>query len=378
MHRLASLALLCTSWLLAVLPSGCKTQPQAATLAFRNTGDPRPSAWRGAAFQLSHQYPGGELGRCPPDVCSWLTIPVDFTAPRPGWPDWQRYAQSLLSYIRKGQDDNLLGWTVKVGDETRWYHMPWMAYDPTRGREYIHGMTNERTAYDTDFNADPTGFHSYAAGSGANQLPLAGRRMTRKRFETWAFAVFNPWGAYAIGRTWPPSGEPALTDGRPAGLPFPTGTLVAKLLFTTANPGDVGYLGKSPIWMVNGHCKLDGCERKPIPVRLVQLDVAVVDPRAPLGWVFATFAYADDATRPGSTPWDRLQLVGLQLGQQSSSSFPRCQGAAVARELPLQCRASQCWRRTSASPSTRAAAGGWRDRWTIACRPAPAVTAVPT
>lgn len=334
MCRLAKFAPLFSSWLLAAGLLSC-SRSQFASFAFRDTVDVVPAGWQGPVFKLSHHYPGSELGRCPPAVCRWLSIDVDFAAPHPTWPYWQSYGQSLLSYIREGQDPDLREWKIKVGDETRWFHMPWMAVDPTRGREFIHGMTNERTAYDTDFNSDRGGLHSFSLASGTNQLPLAGGHETVKRYETWAFAVFNPWGAYTIGRTWPRSGKPSLTEGRPSGLPFPAGTLVTKLLFSTAQPCDVPYLRGAPVWIVNGHERLDGCKRMPQEVRLVQLDVAVVDPRAPLGWVFATFAYADDPSRPDGSPWDRLQLVGLQWGNdpQRFPAVPRDnqgQGAETA------------------------------------------------
>jgi hypothetical protein len=48
------------------------------------------------------------------------------------------------------------------------------------------------------------------------------------------------------------------------------------------------------------------------PVRLVQLDVAVVDARSPTRWVFGTFAF--NGKLSGPTAWDKLEPVGLQWG----------------------------------------------------------------
>jgi hypothetical protein len=110
----------------------------------------------------------------------------------------------------------------------------------------------------------------------------------------------------------------------PAGLPFPEGTVVAKLLFTTATPDCVGYLKDSPVWQADRHVETNEgkflCNRAVNEVRLVQLDVAVVDSRSPTRWVFGTFAYVDDAHNPNcrngqcKTFWDRLAPVGLQWG----------------------------------------------------------------
>ena len=82
----------------------------------------------------------------------------------------------------------------------------------------------------------------------------------------------------------------------PAGLPFPEGTVVAKLLFTTAPVECAPFLHGAPEWQVNRH-QVDAatnrylCERDVQTVRLIQMDVAVVDPRSPTRWVYGTFAY---------------------------------------------------------------------------------------
>jgi len=315
----------------------------AAQLAFRNAVVPPPPGWTGPVFQLSHDYPTQDPGTCPKTVCTWLAVDVDFSVdfqgPPPQWSQgWDRYMAAILRYVREGQDPELrneVGWRLEVGGETRWFHMPWMAYDPTAGREFVHGMTNERTATRADFFGDhmpPQG------GFAVHRLQLAPADLetmsaTARRglvngnmsgdkygFETWAFGVYNPWGAYAVGGTWPTDGKPQLAvlgnQPLPAGLPFPEGTLVTKLLFTTATPAQVPYLAGSPEWTVDRHTtKPDGayqCTRAPQPVRLVQMDVAVVDARSPSRWVFGTFAYYHD--RPGDTVWDHLAPVGLQWG----------------------------------------------------------------
>ncbi len=295
----------------------------AARRAFANAVSGPPPGWTGPVFELSHDYPQQEPGTCPESVCTWLfndqvNFNVPLTDPPPEWNRaWAHYMQQLLDYIKLGQDPmlgNEIGWRVDVGGETRWFHVPWMAYDPTRGREFIHGMTNERTATIEDFIGPLPGLER-----GENRLPLSVTRSTEAGFETWAFGIYNQWGGWAVGQSWPPDGRGRTVQYgaqiAPAGLPFPQGTLVAKLLFTTATPEDVPYLRGSPTWQADRHIERDDeflCRREPQEVRLVQLDVAVTDSRSPTGWVYGTFAY--DGKMTGDSPWDRLAPVGVQWG----------------------------------------------------------------
>lgn len=297
------------------------TMKSAAAPAFRDAVTGPPPGWSGPVFELSHDYPKQDPGAC--SNCPWLTntqvsFNVPLTEPAPEWNRaWADYMQQLLDYIKEGQDPTLRnesGWNAKVGAETRWFHVPWMSFDPARGREFIHGLTNERTASIQDFIGPEVDLLP-----GRNSLPLAARSSTKAGFETWAFGVYNQWGGWAIGQSFPPDGRArAVQYGShtvPAGLPFPTGTLVAKLLFSTATPEDVAYLEGSPAWQADRHLERDDkwfCERQPQEVRLVQLDVAVKDSRSPTSWVFGTFAY--DGTMKGDSPWDRLAPVGVQWG----------------------------------------------------------------
>lgn len=309
-------------------------------LAFRNAVVPAPPGWTGPVFHLSHNYPKQEPPPCPKEVCKWLGIDVDFStdlsAPPPKWDEtWSQYLAAILDYVKEGQDPQLrneIGWRIKVDQETRWYHVPWMAYDPTQGREFVHGMTNERTARLSDFHGGAEGFAEHmlqlapkdVAELGAEErshLVHGNLEGGKYGFETWAFGIYNGAGGWTVGQAWPPIGRPAYVSkggqSFPAGTPFPEGTVVAKLLFTTATDKEVPYLKGSPAWTVDRHEQnAEGayeCKRAPRPVHLVQLDVAVVDPRSPTRWVYGTFAYYADYGSGGSA-WDHLAPVGLQWG----------------------------------------------------------------
>ena len=324
------------------------TLPKAASahqLAFRNAVVPPPPGWTGPVFHLSHNYPKQEPPPCPKSVCKWLDVDVDLStdldAPPPAWDaTWAQYLAAILDYVKQGQDPQLrneIGWRVQVGGETRWFHVPWMAYDPTQGREFVHGMTNERTARLEDFHGGAEGFAAHqlllAPGDVKDLGPEGVKHLVHGKqgenleggeygFETWAFGMYNPWGGWSVGQAWPPDGRPAMVNkggqSFPAGMPFPEGTVVAKLLFTTATPEEVPYLKGSPAWVVDRHEQNPKgayeCKRSPRPVHLVQMDVAVVDSRSPTRWVYGTFAYYHDYGPAGGTAWDHLAPVGLQWG----------------------------------------------------------------
>ena len=312
-----------------------------AALAYRDAVETPPPGWTGPVFRLSHDYPTEAPAACDVRECPWLATNQSMFSQAPGssvpvWDaQWSAYMKKIFDYIKDGQDpmlSNQKGWDVKVGGKTRWYHVPWMSYDPTRGREFVHGLTNERTATISDFHK-PLDHHFGLNTLQASVNPNA-------KFETWAFGVYNDYGAYSIGKSWGKDGLPQVAsyDGvrAPAGLPFATGTVVAKLLFTTASEKDAPYLKGSPAWQADRHV-MNGqnptCERKVQVVHLVQMDIAVVDPNSPGRWVFGTYIW--DGNRPGKTAWDHLVPVGLQWGADpwTFPAVPRAESIPVRQSV---------------------------------------------
>jgi len=292
-----------------------------AQAAFRNSVDSPPPGWSGPLFELSYDYPKNK----PDCEAPWLKRSVNFQDPDPTWEDWAPYVQDIVDYIKEGQDPNLpdqTGWNVSVNGETRWLHVPWMAYDGERGREFAHGLTNELST------ALPA-FRDGGRGSGKHGLVTASDDMNDPPlYETWSVGVYNDCGGWAIGQAFPASGEPATykQDGRNLvrGMPFPEGTVVIKLLNTTADATTVPYLKGSTNWQANGHVQkspteYSTCDREVRTVHLVQVDIAVVDSRSPTRWVYSTLAY--DGTLPGATVLDRLTPLGVQFGNDAST-FP--------------------------------------------------------
>lgn len=310
----------------------------AGLFAFRDSVDTAPANWTGPKFQLSHNYPKVK----PKCDAPWLKRSVNFNDPNPKWEDWKGYVQDIIDYVGEGQDPNLpdnVGWKSEVNGQTRWFHIPWMAYDPHAGREFVHGLTNELSTALSTFRNDED------SGRGSGKETMDGAKKVNGEdplFETWSVGMYNPCGAWSLGQAFPASGMPAThrdpkTGGlRANGLPFPEGTVVMKLLNTTASAEmGVEYLKGSTNWQANGHKKLVAVptkssdyttyDRAITTVHLIQVDLAVIDPRSPTRWVYSTLAY--DGNQPGTTVWSRLIPLGVQWGSdpQTFPAVPQAQ-----------------------------------------------------
>ena len=201
---------------------GCAPAPEtappagdAAAFAFRNAVTEPPTGWAGPVFQLSRDYPATHPGECPRSVCTWLDASVTFTTPSdsvpPDWTNgpWADYIGRILTYVRQGQDPQLsneAGFRVQVDGATRWFHVPWMAYDPTAGREFVHGTTNERTAHLADLVGDGVGFGTHLLTGTSTSCTEA----NKFGFESWSVGFYNEWGAWSIGQAFGSDGRPRI------------------------------------------------------------------------------------------------------------------------------------------------------------------------
>lgn len=305
----------------APTPSG----PTAAQSAFRNAAVDAPPGYSGPLFQLSADYPT-QAPVITSENSPWLKVKVDFgdgkKAPhfkRGGWSD---YMKVILDYVKQEQDPNLaneIGFKTQIAGQTRWFHMPWMAFDLHSGREFVHGCTNERTAFLDDLNGPTHRFPERSVPKKCEQLNKAG-------FESWSVGFYNDFGGWAIGQAIPHQGGSAGVPQTVAdsqgntiikGLPFPEGTLVTKILTTSAPPECVPALKNAPSWTVDRHqydaaTSSYSCKRELNPTHVLQVDVAVVDGRSPIRWVYGTFIY--DGSLAGKTFWDRLVPLGVEWG----------------------------------------------------------------
>lgn len=214
---------------------------------------------------------------------------IDFQA------DWRGYMQAVLDYAFDGNEDGTeagIAGAFRVEHNTKrnWYHGLWM--DRTNsGREFLHGLTAER----------PTLKDQLKEGvDGGDQ--------------TWAVGFYNEIGATTFAKVFENPCQPDLSD-----VLFPVGTVSFKLLFSTVSDDKVPYMKGAPTWDADIDRVVDHmATRVPREVHLVQVDIAVRDPRAGMsGWVFGTFVYNTDVE--STDPWRRLIPVGLMWGNDANA-----------------------------------------------------------
>jgi hypothetical protein len=256
--------------LFAILSLAQTTKSQNA---LSNSLDPIPSGWTSKVFALSKNYP--------------INMPVNQVKP---WKVYNfktqplQYINALKSYVLQGNIQK--DWILQNNTVRKWYHTPSMIWGPN-GREFINGLTRERSSRPKELHPNQNNF-----------------------WQNWAVGFYNPLGGYTIGKVYQNINSPNASKAI-----FPEGTVAAKLLFTNAPLSEVPYLQNSFIWQANIHTAQSGTtNRSPASLRLLQMDIAVKDSRASnsTDWVMVTFAYNNNAG--GTTPWDKLVPVGLQWG----------------------------------------------------------------
>ncbi|AWN42512.1 hypothetical protein [Methylobacterium durans] len=253
------------------------------TTDFCNAVVQPPANWHGHVFELSQAYPTA----APNDAQPWAAF-----NPRTQ-PD--QYIKAVLAHFYEGnlRPDVEMCFEPKLNTVRGWYNAPWQDFG-TNGREPIHGLTRERVS--RPFELDPHQSRSW---------------------NNYAVGFYNAPGAVTIGRVWADRGRP-----NPAFGSMPNGTVAAKLLFTTAPVSEVPYLQGAPTW--NAYVYADANDPAPgptspravLPVRLLQIDIAVKDPQVAdvTGWVFGTFVYGGG---PGGQPgagWTNVAPVGVMWG----------------------------------------------------------------
>jgi hypothetical protein len=264
--------------------------PSTALAQFPDAHESPTPGWTGPVFRLSQDYPATKPTAQPKP---WKSI--DFrTSP-------EAYLNAVLQYAYDG--NIAVDWRGQDNTVRKWYHAPWLHSNPIKGREFMHGMTRERSARIKRLHPSQTNvIGAYAVG------------------------MYNPLGAWTIGRVW---ADPDNPD--PSKAVFPEGSVAVKLLFVEVpekRDGNSGIpaaerLDNQVPWLANsfewdGYVSADGnfstTARKRGRVRLIQIDVAVKDDRAAAtsGWVFGTFNY--NASAPGARPWDRMVPIGLMWG----------------------------------------------------------------
>ena len=303
--RICLLPVLFVSALLVALPSellaGDEAEmitryPEAALLMI-------PKEERAALTSVLAKFPSYEPRYPPPAGVKSFELSQDYPTEYPPsekfpWMDIDfrnhpyAYAKSVLDYCLEGNIE--VNFKVQENPTRKWYHAPRMHTDGEEfggGREFHRGMTRERRSREFELHT-----------------------LQDVRAQNWAVGFYNIRGGYTLGRVWnTASGVP-----EPRNAVFPDNTVTFKLLFTDAPVDKVPFLRDSVEWLANVYPDTRYNQpRIDKTMRLLQVDIAVKDPRASAesGWVFGTFIY--DAGSPGNSAWKRLVPVGIAWGDDS-------------------------------------------------------------
>ncbi|KAF4340262.1 hypothetical protein FBEOM_5773 [Fusarium beomiforme] len=243
----------------------------------------------------------------------------DFEGKRAPWLkiDYEKhpkdYAKKIREYCFEGNVNT--GFRLNENPVRDWYHAPWMHYrDPNSNcteREPINGFTFERATPAGEFAATQT-----------------------KPLQNWAIGFYNATGATVFGNMWKDPANPDFSQNKE----FPVGTCVFKILLndSTEESGQMPIQDGAPVMHgVISKTTKNGRDRNKhaSPLRLIQVDFAVVDKRSPIGWVFGTFMY--NKNHSAKDPWDKLTLVGLQWGNDpwlTDEVYKETEGKAKPRE----------------------------------------------
>jgi hypothetical protein len=132
--------------------------------AFPNAHNLPPAGWAGPVFTLSQSYPSNLPALEPAGRRPWTQFAFKDAAQAP------KYLKAVLDYCLAGNTANSFG---DVGNNRvrKWYHAPWLDAGD-RGREFIHGLTQERpskppelgAAHVSDHDNWAVGFHSARGG----------------------------------------------------------------------------------------------------------------------------------------------------------------------------------------------------------------------
>jgi hypothetical protein len=264
-----------------------------------------PKGWRGPVFAPRFDYPASPNA----DVYTWQAISFR--------KEPERYLRALLAYALSGQDRE--HWRLAANGLRRWYHVPWLG-PGANGREFIHGLTRARDL-------------------GPGELGVA---QTACR-QNWALAFYNDAGGAVLGKIW---GQ-GRRDPDLSALPFPSGTVAVKLVFTEATVADDPRLAGAPEVEANVHLDRTpgdaACAsaidrggkpalRAPRMLRLIQVDVAAREDRASYktGWVFGSFIY--DGRLKGGDAWAKLVPMGLMWGNDPQLSDDAAASGAKPRQ----------------------------------------------
>ncbi|MGF6900372.1 hypothetical protein P3T22_001621 [Paraburkholderia sp. GAS348] len=303
----------------------CSRFPDKSSSAFDSTQSIITLPWR-TDFPTS----------APSTLHAWQKPGISFNE------DWISYIEAVLSEVR-ASGIKVTNNSITMPSTAPWWITPWMDVGRT-GREPLLGLTTERSP-------DPGDLSPNSAGG----------------LQTLAIGWYNAEGAVSLGEVFRDPCDPKIPM-IPGGArwTFKDQTASFKFLFTTASIGEVKYLIGAPTVqaMISGQKTL---------LRLLQVDVAVRDPRAAdTSWVFGTFVWIGPPKGDGL--FDNLVPVGLMWGNDPGSQAEKLSEFATLHQSELNSAlAGQVWQAGGSGWSERPFPGfqgrlnGPADNWRSSC-----------
>ena len=267
---------------------------------------------------------------------AWQATGIDFET------DWRGYIAAVLSEV-KASGIAIKSNKITMPANSPWWITPWMDYTST-GRDPLIGMTTERGPDPGDLS--PTSIAGHSA---------------------LAIGWYNAEGAASLKEIFSDPCDPKLPQlAGGARWTFKPQSAAFKFLFTDAPASEVAYLAGAPTVraMVAG---------KAITLRLIQVDVAVRDPRATqTSWVFGTFVWVGPAK--GDKLFDNLEPVGLMWGNDPGVQANTLAGFAPVQQSKLNhALAGKAWQANGSGwpqrpyPGFQGRLNGPADNWRSSC-----------
>lgn len=238
---------------------------------------------------------------------AWESVPFK---PAQSVPNWRDYMKAVIDEV-KASGVQITNKAITIGQNSPWFISLWMD-EGRSGRESVLGLTKERSPDPGDLSPTSTEDH-----------------------QVWALGFYNQEGAYGLGQIFADPCNPKV-PAPVAGKPwrFPNRTASFKLLFTDAPASEVSYLADAPVVEAMIEPEGGGTTRVKRELRLLQMDIAVRDPRATkTEWVMGTYVWKGPATSGNFL--DNMVPVGLMWGNDPGRQNGTWSKTASLRETRL-------------------------------------------
>ena len=264
-------------------------------------GPPYPEAWLSNNGQLLDGYSGDRFQLVYDYPTSAPPAPDDPWNRAAGWPLTRESVAPYMTALRACVYDSLLRVDFRPERIRRgpdglggWYHEPWLSG--------IYPASEEKDGLPTWCGRDfIRGLYS------GTPLPENTIPEQKQAYRNYEIVFYNDVGGYQLRPRVERGWKPKLAD-----FQFPDGTVVVKLVLTTAT--DVAVLRGAPGWTAYLPTEPDCKSPALTELALIQMDIVLKDSaHSPeTGWIFTTYVY--NADQPGTDPWLRMVPLGAMWG----------------------------------------------------------------